>query len=92
MLQDRRARIRFAMTLLNFSIDLILPLWPEDDSSSNRNDYQESSCGKALPTRTADDLTAICEPIYKMWEPLRFTNLRPSTTSDKNSFLFALQE
>jgi hypothetical protein len=30
-----------------------------------RNEYQESSCGLkgGLPTRNADNLTAICEPI-----------------------------
>jgi hypothetical protein len=34
------------------------------DSGSNRNEYQESSCGKGLPARKADNLAAICEPIF----------------------------
>jgi hypothetical protein len=36
---------------------------PGFDSASNRNEYQESSGGKGLPARKADNLTAICEPI-----------------------------
>jgi hypothetical protein len=47
MLQAGRPRVRFSMTSLSFSIDLILP-WHYDpgvDSASNRNEYQESSWG-----------------------------------------------
>jgi hypothetical protein len=34
------------------------------DSASDRNEYLEDSWGgKARPTRKADNLTAICEPI-----------------------------
>jgi hypothetical protein len=34
------------------------------DSASNRNEYQEDSCGgKAQPACEADKFTAICEPI-----------------------------
>jgi hypothetical protein len=38
---------------------------PGVDSASNRNEYQESSCGVkgGLPERKAHNLTAICEPI-----------------------------
>jgi hypothetical protein len=48
------------------------------DSASNRNEYQESSWGvkAGRPTRKADNLTAICEPIVqKIQEPRRLTNL-----------------
>jgi hypothetical protein len=47
-------------------IDLILEaaLGPGVDSTSNRNEYQESSWrDKARPTRGVDNLTAICETI-----------------------------
>jgi hypothetical protein len=33
------------------------------DSTSNKNEYQESSWGKGRPARKADNLTAIFEPI-----------------------------
>jgi hypothetical protein len=37
---------------------------PEVDSASDRNEYQESSCGVGgRPARKADNLTAICERI-----------------------------
>jgi hypothetical protein len=38
---------------------------PGFDSGSNRNEYQESSCGVKgdLLTRKAENLTAICKPI-----------------------------
>jgi hypothetical protein len=34
------------------------------DSASNRNEYQESSWAKGQPALKADNLTAICEPIF----------------------------
>jgi hypothetical protein len=35
--------------------------------------------GKGRPVRTADNLTAICEPtVKKMWEPRRLASLRAS--------------
>jgi hypothetical protein len=43
------------------------------------------------PTRKADNLTAICEPIVrKMWEPRRLTTLRASTACYMDSFTFFL--
>jgi hypothetical protein len=50
-------------TVSAFTIDLMLQaaVWPWVDSDSNRNEYQESSCGKGRPVRKADNLTAICE-------------------------------
>jgi hypothetical protein len=46
MPQAGRSRIRFLMSL-DFLLELILPavLWSEDESASNRNEYQESSWG-----------------------------------------------
>jgi hypothetical protein len=61
------------MRLLDFSIDLISQLHygPGVDSTSNRNEYQESSwVGEGRPARKAENLTAICESIaQQMWEP-----------------------
>jgi hypothetical protein len=47
MLQAGKSRVRFPMRSLDFLIDLIIPvaIWPGVDSTSNRNEYQESSWG-----------------------------------------------
>jgi hypothetical protein len=64
MLQAGRSRVRVPMmwNLLSFQ-----PHYgPGVDSASNRNEYHEPSLGgggKGRPTRKADNLTAICEPI-----------------------------
>jgi hypothetical protein len=43
--------------------------------------------GKGRQERKADNLTAICEPIfYKMWEPRRLTTLWASTACYRDSF------
>jgi hypothetical protein len=65
MLQAGRLRVRFPMSSLHFSFDLILPTayGPGVDSAYNRNEYQESPKGKVRPVLKADNLTAICEPI-----------------------------
>jgi hypothetical protein len=42
--------------------------------------------GKVRPACKADNLTAICDPIVKMWEPRRLTYLRTSTVYYKESF------
>jgi hypothetical protein len=47
------------------------------------------SGGKGLPTRNADNLTAICEPIVQnMWEPRHLTILWASMACYKDSFAF----
>jgi hypothetical protein len=45
---------------------------------------------KGQPTRKADNLTAICEPIIyrKTWEPRRLTTLWASTVCYRDSFTF----
>jgi hypothetical protein len=43
--------------------------------------------GKGRPTRKADNLTAVCEPIvWKMWEPRRLATLWASTACYRDSF------
>jgi hypothetical protein len=45
--------------------------------------------GKRRSKRKADNLTAICEPIFeKMWEPRRLTTLWASTACYRDSFTF----
>jgi hypothetical protein len=64
---------------------------PGFDWTSNRNEYQESSCVVNVgPERKADNLTAISEAIvYKMWESRRLTNLWTFTAcyTDRVTFL-----
>jgi hypothetical protein len=49
--------------------------------------------GEGRPARKIDNLTAICEPnVYKMWEPRRFTTLRPLTRMAILTLLFTLLE
>jgi hypothetical protein len=44
---------------------------------------------KGRPARKANNLTAICEPIFwKMWEPQSLTALRASTACYMDSFTF----
>jgi hypothetical protein len=63
--QVRRSPVRVPdeVDFFFFSIYLILPtaLWSGIESTSNRNEYQESSWGKMRPARRADNLAAICE-------------------------------
>jgi hypothetical protein len=69
MLQAGRSRVQFPMKSLDFSIDLILlaHCGPGVDLASNRNEHEESSLRKGRPAHKADNLTAICGPIfYKM--------------------------
>jgi hypothetical protein len=61
------AGVRFPMRSLDFSMDPILPaaLWPMGSTQrltemSTRN----LPGGKGRPAREADNLTAICEPIF----------------------------
>jgi hypothetical protein len=64
MLQAGRSWVQVPMRSLDFfSFDLILPaaLGPGIYSACNRNEYQ--GIIKARPTRRADNLTAILEPI-----------------------------
>jgi hypothetical protein len=46
--------------------------------------------GKGRPSRKADNLTVICEPVvWKMWEPRCLKNLWASTACYRESFTFA---
>jgi hypothetical protein len=45
--------------------------------------------GKGRPARKADNLTAICKPIfYKMWDPQRLTTLWVFTACYRDNFTF----
>jgi hypothetical protein len=45
--------------------------------------------GRRRPTRKADNLTSICEPIIKkMWEPRRLTAQWTSTACYRNIFIY----
>jgi hypothetical protein len=47
------------------------------------------SGGKGRPARKADNLTAICEPIFKkIWEPRRLTTIWAFTACYSDSFTF----
>jgi hypothetical protein len=92
MLQAGRSGVRFAMSLLNYSIYLIHPaaLW----SWSRLSLWQKLVSGiflggKGRPARKTDNLTAIHEPtIYKICEPRRPTTQWAPTTCYKESFTF----
>jgi hypothetical protein len=66
--QAGRSRVRDPIRRIIFSMYLILPavLDPGAYSASNRTEYQKQKIMflgiKARPVRTADNLTAICEP------------------------------
>jgi hypothetical protein len=44
--------------------------------------------GKGRPARKADNLTAICEPAKKMWEPQCLTTVWASTACYGDNFTF----
>jgi hypothetical protein len=67
MFQAGTSQVRFPMGFIGF-FQFILSFQPHYgpgvDSVSDRNKYQESSCGggKTRPERKTDSLSAICEP------------------------------
>jgi hypothetical protein len=71
---------------------LILPaaLWPLGSTQPLTEMSTRNLPGdKRRPARKADNLTAICEPIYyKMWENRRLTTLCASTGCDRDNFTF----
>jgi hypothetical protein len=78
---------------LDFSIYLILP-----DAFGSTQPLTEMSIrnvpgGKMRPTRKADNVTAICEPIVKkIWKPRRLTTLWASMACYRDGFAFTTVE
>jgi hypothetical protein len=67
MLQAGRWRVLFPMSLLHFPIYLVLPaaIWLlESTQPLTETSIRNLTEGKALPAHKADNLTAICEPIF----------------------------
>jgi hypothetical protein len=75
MLQAGRSRVRFPVRSLNFSID-----GPWVDSASNRNEYQESSCGVMGAVRLTTSPPSVSRLSRKMCETRGLTTLSPFTT------------
>jgi hypothetical protein len=71
---------------------MLLPTYgPGVVTASDRNEYQESSCGsKGRPAHKADNLTAICMLSRKMREHRRLTIVWTSTACYKNSFTYLI--
>jgi hypothetical protein len=84
------------MRSLDFSIDLIFPaaLWALGSTHPLREmSTSNLSGGKGRPTRKADNLTVIWEPIVqKMWEPRRLTTLWAFTACYRDSITFFLPD
>jgi hypothetical protein len=62
MLQAGRSRVRFLIRSLDFLIDLILPALGSTQPLTQMS-TRNLPGGKGRPTRGADNLTAIFEPI-----------------------------
>jgi hypothetical protein len=63
MLQAGRPRVRFPMSSLDFSINLILPAALGSNRPLTEMSTRNLPGGKGRPEREADNRTAICEPI-----------------------------
>jgi hypothetical protein len=90
MLQAGSSRVRYSMRSMDFTVGpnpssrtMALGSTQPLTEISTRNLLG----GKGLPTRKADNLTAICEPIvYKIWEPRRLTTLWASAVCYRDRF------
>jgi hypothetical protein len=78
MLQAGRSRVRFSMSLdfFNLSNPSIRTMTLGSTQTLTEMSTRNLPGSKGRPARKADNLTAICEPIFeKMWDPQRLTNL-----------------
>jgi hypothetical protein len=90
MLQAGRSQDRFSMKSLDFfnlsntsSRNMVLGSTQPLTKMSMKNLPED----KGRPARKADNITAICNPIfYKMWEPRSLTTLRACTVCYGDSF------
>jgi hypothetical protein len=85
MLQAGRSRVRFSMSSLDISINLILLMQTQPLTQIITRNLPGVKGGQT--ERKPDNLTVVCESIfYKMREPRRLTKLFASTACNRDSF------